>query len=60
MFRKPTCSQAHRAVVADSAAYDWAEPSKLATNEQLRERVAALLVEDWSPQQIAAVSQPSE
>ena len=48
---------AYRAVVADAAAYKRAlrpKPSKLAINHQLRERVSALLVEDWSPQQIAA------
>lgn len=49
--------EAYRAVVADVAAYYRAsrpKPSKLATNQELRERVSALLVEDWSPQQIAA------
>jgi len=48
---------AYRAVDADAAAYDRAlrpKPSKLATDPVLRERVAAKLVEDWSPQQIAA------
>jgi len=48
---------AYRAVDADAAAYDRAlrpKPSKLATNPALRERVRAKLVEDWSPQQIAA------
>jgi len=48
---------AYRAVDADAAAYDRAlrpKPSKLATNPALRERVVALLVQDWSPQQIAA------
>ncbi len=48
---------AYRAVDADAAAYYRAlrpKPSKLATNPALRERVAALLVEDWSPQQITA------
>ncbi len=48
---------AYRAVDADAAAYDRArrpKPSKLATDPVLRERVSALLVEDWSPQQIAA------
>jgi len=48
---------AYRAVHADAAAYDRArrpKPSKLATNPALREQVSAKLVEDWSPQQIAA------
>jgi len=48
---------AYRAVDADAAAYARArrpKPSKLATNPELRERVSARLVEDWSPQQIAA------
>jgi len=48
---------AYRAVDADAAAYDRAlrpKPSKLATNPALRERVSTQLVEDWSPQQIAA------
>ncbi len=48
---------AYRAVVADAAAYARArrpKPSKLATNPALRERVAGMLVEDWSPQQVAA------
>jgi len=48
---------AYRAVDADAAAYDQArrpKPSKLATHPVLRERVAAKLGEDWSPQQIAA------
>jgi len=48
---------AYRAVNADAAAYDRArrpKPSKLATDPVLRERVSAQLVEDWSPQQIAA------
>jgi len=47
---------AYRAVVADAAAYAGArrpKPSKLATDPVLRERVTAMLVEDWSPQQIA-------
>jgi IS30 family transposase len=49
--------ESYRAVTADGAAYDRAKrpkPSKLASNELLRERVSALLVADWSPQQIAA------
>jgi len=48
---------AYRAVDADAAAYGRArrpKPSKLATDPVLRERVAAKLGEDWSPQQIAA------
>jgi len=48
---------AYRAVDADAAAYGRArrpKPSKLATDPALRERVAAKLGEDWSPQQIAA------
>ncbi len=48
---------AYRAVDADAAAYDRARgpnPSKLASNHALRERVIAQLVKDWSPQQIAA------
>jgi len=45
------------AVDADAAAYARAgrpKPSKLATDPVLRARVTAKLVEDWSPQQIAA------
>jgi len=48
---------AYRAVDADAAAYGRArrpKPSKLATDPVLRERVSTKLVEDWSPQQIAA------
>ncbi len=48
---------AYGAVDADAAAYDRArrpKRSKLATDPVLRERVSAQLVEDWSPQQIAA------
>ncbi|GAB2454696.1 IS30 family transposase [Nocardia tengchongensis] len=46
----------YRAVVADTAAFERArrpKPSKLATDTLLRGLVAALLGEDWSPQQIA-------
>lgn len=49
--------EAYRAMEADAAAFDRAarpKPGKLATNPVLGEQVAALLTEDWSPQQIAA------
>jgi transposase, IS30 family len=47
----------YRAVAADGAAYRRAlrpKPCKLAHNARLRARVEQLLVERWSPQQIAA------
>jgi transposase, IS30 family len=49
--------QRYRAVAADGAAYRRAlrpKPAKLATNAVLRARVEELLVQRWSPQQIAA------
>jgi len=49
--------EAYRAMEADAAAFDRAarpKPGKLATNPVLGEQVAALLTQDWSPQQIAA------
>jgi hypothetical protein len=47
---------AHRALVADAAAFERARRpklSKLAVNPELRGVVAAKLDDDWSPQQIA-------